>query len=174
MNKKRISNEMNIALNEQITKEALAAQVFLSYGSWADVQGFPGIAEFFYTHADEEREHMMKLLKYVNTRGGEARIDAIPAAPENPKTLKECFERALKHEMDNSAAINILVDLAHEEKDWATFNFLQWFVAEQIEEETLTMELIDKYNLASEEENSDNSNWYELDKDLSKTEHAAG
>ncbi|MXV39093.1 ferritin [Flavobacteriaceae bacterium Ap0902] len=162
---KRISDRMEEQLNIQLTKEAEAAQVFLAYGSWAETQGFPGIAEFFYGHEEEEREHMKKIMRYINGRGGESKFPSIPAAPANPENLKDCLNKALKHEIENSKAIDEIVNLAHEEKDWATFNFAQWFVKEQIEEETLVQNLIDKYNLASDEKEN-NENLYELDKDL--------
>ncbi|MGI9526532.1 MAG: ferritin [Weeksellaceae bacterium] len=164
---KRISDRMEKQLNIQLTKEAEAAQVFLAYGSWAETQGFPGIAEFFYGHEIEEREHMKKIMRYINGRGGESRFPSIPAAPANPENLKDCLDKALQHEINNSKAIDEIVNLALEEKDWATFNFAQWFVKEQIEEETLVNDLIDKFNLASDEKNN-NENLYELDKDLAK------
>lgn len=108
---------------------------------------------------------MFKFLKYINDRGGSARIDAIDAAPVNPKNIGECLNAVLQHEINNSKEIDKIVNLAHEEKDWATFNFGQWFVKEQIEEETLIKDIIDKYNLASTE-TSKNHNLYEMDKDL--------
>lgn len=78
----------------------------------------------------------------------------------------------MQHEIDNSAEIDKLVNQAHEEKDWATFNFTQWFVKEQIEEETLVNGLLDKYALASEQKEG-NANFYELDKDLNKAPQSA-
>lgn len=166
MSTKRISDEMERVLNSQVTKEAEAAQVFLAYGSWAEGKGYPGIADFFYKHATEERDHMKKVIRYINGRGGEAKIGAVSAPPANPKDLKDCLDKALQHEIDNTNAIYGIVNLAQEEKDWATFNFAQWFVKEQIEEETLVMDLIDKYNLAVDSQNEDNANLYDLDKDL--------
>ena len=165
---KRISDAMETQLNKQLTKEAEAAQVFLAYASWAETKGYPGVADFFYGHEVEEREHMKKIIRYINGRGGESKIAAIKAPPENPKNLMDCFKKALDHEIANTEAIYEIVNLAHAEKDWATFNFAQWFVKEQIEEETLVMDLIDKYNLAVDNEEEDNENLYQLDKDLSK------
>jgi ferritin len=166
MSTKRISDKMEKLLNTQMTREAYQAQVYLSYASWAEVSGFPGIATFLYGHMQEEREHMFKILKYINDRGGETKIEAIDAAPANPKDLGDCFQRILKHEIDNSKEIDKIVNLAHEEKDWSTFNFGQWFVEEQIEEETLVNDIIDKYNLAAGEGKGGNSNLYDMDRDL--------
>ncbi|WP_107039580.1 ferritin [Brumimicrobium mesophilum] len=163
---KRISDKMEKILNTQMTREAYQAQVYLSYASWAEVNGFPGIATFLYGHMQEEREHMFKILKYINDRGGESKIEAIKAAPKNPKNLGDCFEQILQHEIDNSKEIDKIVNLAHEEKDWSTFNFGQWFVEEQIEEETLINDIIDKYHLAAGEGKGGNSNLYDMDRDL--------
>ena len=173
MGKKRISDKMEKLLNTQMTREAFQAQVYLSYASWAEVNGFPGVATFLYGHMQEEREHMFKFLKYINDRGGEAKIEAIAAAPANPKDLGDCFDKILKHEIDNSKEIDKIVNLAHEEKDWPTFNFGQWFVEEQIEEETLVNEIIDKYNLASGEGKGGNTNLYDMDRDLSTASQEA-
>lgn len=165
MNDRRISTKMEKLLNQQMTREAYQAQVYLSYGSWAEVNSFNGIATFLYKHSNEEREHMFKFLKYINDRGGSAQIEAIQAAPVNPANVSECLNAILRHEIENSKEIDKIVNLAHEEKDWATFSFGQWFVAEQIEEETLIKDIIDKYNLASTQI-SKNNNLYDLDKDL--------
>jgi ferritin len=165
MNTKRISDKMEKLMNTQMTREAYQAQVYLSYASWAEVNSFSGVASFLYGHMHEEREHMFKFLKYLNDRGGEAKIEAIDAAPKNPKNIKECLQSILQHEIDNSKEIDKIVSLAHEEKDWATFNFGQYFVEEQIEEETLINGIIDKYNLASTEVEG-NASLYEMDRDL--------
>jgi ferritin len=172
MKTKRISDSIEKILNEQMTTEAFQAQVYLSYGSWAEVNSFPGIANFLYKHMHEEREHMFKILKFINDRGGEAKVEAIKAPPANPKNIEDCLKKILKHEIDNSKEIDKIVDMAHKEKDWATFSFAQWFVKEQIEEETLINGIIDKYILASRSVD-DNLNLYEMDKDMSKASHEA-
>lgn len=172
MKTKRISEKMEKLLNAQMTREAFQAQVYLSYASWAEVNSFAGVAEFLYGHMHEEREHMFKILKYINDRGGSTKIQAIDAAPEDPKNIGDCLKKILKHEIDNSKEIDKIVNLAHEEKDWPTFNFGQWFVQEQIEEESLINGIIDKYNLASTELDG-NVNFYEMDRDLTKASQEA-
>ena len=172
METKRLSDAMEEALNKQMTREAFQAQVYLSYASWAEVNSFSGIANFLYKHMHEEREHMFKILKYINDRGGESKIEAIDAPPENPANIEDCLKKTLQHEIDNSNEIDKLVNQAFEEKDWATFSFTQWFVKEQIEEESLINGLLDKYNLASEQKEG-NANFYELDKDLNKAPQSA-
>jgi ferritin len=172
MKTKRISNKIEKVLNDQMTREAYQAQIYLSYASWAEYNSYAGVANFLYKHAHEEREHMFKLIKYINDRGGKTKIEAIKAPHSDPKDMEDCLKKVLKHEIDNSAAIDAIVNLAHEEKDWATFNFGQWFVKEQMEEEKLVNNLLDKFNLASKEV-SNNSNLYEMDKDLGSASQGA-
>lgn len=172
MSTKRISDEMERLLNTQMTREAYQAQVYLSYASWAEVNSFTGIATFLYGHMQEEREHMFKFVKYINDRGGKVTIEAIAAAPVNPANIGDCLNNILQHEIQNSREIDKIVNLAHEEKDWATFNFGQYFVKEQIEEETLINSLIDKYNLASEKI-GDNTSLYEFDRDITSASQEA-
>jgi ferritin len=172
MKTKRISNKIEKVLNDQMTREAYQAQIYLSYASWAEYNSYAGVANFLYKHAHEEREHMFKLIKYINDRGGQTKIEAIKAPHSDPKDMEDCLKKVLKHEIDNSAAIDAIVNLAHEEKDWATFNFGQWFVKEQMEEEKLVNNLLDKFNLASKEV-SNNSNLYEMDKDLGSASQGA-
>ena len=162
---KRISESMEQALNDQMNREAFQAQVYLAYGSWAEVNGFPGISAFLYKHSQEERKHMFKFLKFINVRGGKSRIESIDAPPVDPKDLHDCLQKTLQHEIDNSKSIDAIVNQALEEKDWATFNFGQWFVREQIEEETLVSELLDKYLLAARGQEK-TANLYALDRDM--------
>lgn len=172
MSSKRISDQMERLLNTQMTREAYQAQVYLSYASWAEVNSFTGIATFLYGHMHEERDHMFKFVKYINDRGGKVIVEAIAAAPANPTSIGECLNNILQHEIQNSREIDKIVNLAHEEKDWATFNFGQYFVKEQIEEETLINSLIDKYNLASEKI-GDNTSLYEFDRDITTASQEA-
>lgn len=124
------------------------SQTYLSYGIWASDEGYEGISNFLFRHAQEERDHMIKFMEYVLNRGGKPTVTALPKPPKDPKSLTECFNSVFKHEVENTTAIYKLVDMALEEKDWATWNFLQWFVKEQIEEETLAMNIIDKLKIA--------------------------
>jgi ferritin len=165
MKTNRLSKMLTAALNTQMTKEAHAAQIYLSYGAWADRQGVNGIAHFLYRHAAEERNHMMKMLEYISKRGAEVLVTAIAAPPANPTSINHCFEQVLLHEEDNTAAIYKLVKMSFAEEDWATWNFLQWFVKEQVEEETLAMNLMDKMKIAGGEKISSDA-LYALDRDM--------
>jgi ferritin len=168
MNTNRLSETLAAVLNEQMTKEAHASQIYLSYAAWADNQGFGGIANFLFRHAQEERNHMMKILEYILKRGGVVKVTAIPAPPANPSSVHNCFEKVFEHEVDNTKAVYKLVKMSMEEEDWATWNFMQWFVKEQTEEETLALNLLSKLKIAGGEKVSSNS-LYSLDRDLETT-----
>jgi ferritin len=168
MKTNRISKKLTLALNEQITKESHAAQIYLSYAAWADNKGFSGISNFLFRHASEERNHMMKFLKYILTRGAKVKISAIPTPHQDPTSINNCFEKVFEHEVNNTNAIYGLVKLSHNEEDWATWNFLQWFVKEQTEEENLAMSLLDKIKIAGGEKATSNA-LYLLDKELGET-----
>lgn len=167
MNTNRLSKTLAAALNVQMTNEAHASQIYLSYAAWADRQGFTGIANFLFRHAQEERNHMMKILEFILNRGAEVKVTAIPAPSENPASINNCLEKIFEHEMDNTKAVYKLVKMSHDEEDWATWNFMQWFVKEQVEEETLAMNLMDKMKIAGGERISSDA-LYLLDKDLGK------
>jgi len=168
MDKNRLSKTLSVALNDQMTKEAYASQIYLSYAAWAAGQGYSGIATFLFRHAQEERKHMMKILTYLLKRCGDVQISAIAIPPENPATIHSCFEKVFEHEVENTKAIYTLVKMSLDEEDWATWNLLQWFVKEQIEEETFSIGLIDKLKMAGGEKAGCNE-LYSLDRDLEKS-----
>ncbi len=167
MNTNRLSDNLQAGLNAQLTKEAHASQIYLSYASWAAEQGYDGVANFLFRHAQEERNHMMKILEYILERGGHVIIEAIPAPPPNPVNIQQCFNKVLEHEIDNTNAIYKLVKMSFTEEDWATWNFMQWFVKEQREEESLALSLLDKIKIAGGEKASGDA-LYNLDRDLEK------
>lgn len=160
MNTNRLSKPTEDILNKQVTKEANASQIYLSYAIWADSEGYAGVANLLFRHSGEERDHMIKVIDYIQSRGGRAKITALAAPPKDPKNLQECFEKIFQHEVDNTTAIYEIVELAQKEKDWATWNFGQWFVKEQIEEETLVMDLLDKLKIAGGPDATDESLLY--------------
>lgn len=160
MKTKRISDSVEEVLNKQVTKEAEAAQIYLAYGIWADSEGYAGVANLLFRHSGEERDHMMKVIEYIQQRGGKAKVTGLPTPPKDPQNLQECFEKIFQHEVDNTTAIYGIVNQAFEEKDWATWNFGQWFVKEQIEEETLALDLLDKLKIAGGPQATDESLLY--------------
>ncbi|MEM6719351.1 MAG: ferritin [Bacteroidota bacterium] len=157
-----LSQNMESALNAQIRIEAESSQVYLAMASFAEVQGFEGVASFMYEHSDEERMHMLKLVKYVNERGGHATISDLSEPPREYGSFKEMFKKLFEHEVKVSQSINDLVHICLQEKDYATHNFLQWYVAEQIEEEALARTILDKINLIGD----DKGGLYLFDRDV--------
>ncbi|WKK64875.1 ferritin [Lutimonas zeaxanthinifaciens] len=146
-----VSDIIEKALNHQIRIEAESSQIYLAMASWAEVQGFEGVASFMYAHSDEERMHMLKLVKFVNERGGHAEVSDLTKPPVSFGSFKEMFQKLFDHEVMVSQKINELVDITLKEKDYATHNFLQWYVAEQIEEEALARTILDKINLIGDD-----------------------
>lgn len=165
MDTNRLSAKLTDALNEQIMKEAHASQIYLSYGTWADSEGYAGIANFLFRHAHEERNHMMKILEYVQERGSRVKILAIPSPDSDPVSVNNCFEKVYTQEVSNTKSIYNIVNLSMEEKDWATWQFMQWFVKEQTEEETMSLNLLNKIKIAGGNKAKDDA-LYALDKDL--------
>lgn len=164
-----LSKVMSDALNKQVQMEAQSSQAYLAMASWADIQpGLKGVTQFFFKHSDEERMHMLKLIHYINERGGFAVVPALEQPVLTFKSLKNAFEELLKHELKVSESINDLVDIALKEKDYATHNFLQWYVMEQMEEEKLARECNDKLELIGD----DKSGLYLFDRDIMTMEGA--
>lgn len=162
-----LSKTMADALNKQILMKAQSSQAYLAMGSWAEIQpGLKGVTQFFYKHSDEERMHMLKLIHFVNERGGFAVVPELKQPMLTFISLKKAFEELLKHELAVSASINNLVDLSLTEKDYATHNFLQWYVLEQMEEEKLARECNDKLEMVGD----DRSGLYLFDRDIMNVE----
>jgi ferritin len=157
-----LSKKIELALNQQIELEAASSQYYLAMASWAEVQGLNGVASFLFGHSDEERLHMIKLVKFVNERGGHGIVPALKAPVSNFKSITQVFETILEHETKVSNEINKLVDSCLKEKDYTTHNFLQWYVSEQIEEEALARNNVDKLKLMGGEKGA----LYFFDRDM--------
>lgn len=143
--------------------EAESSQAYLAMASWADIQpGLQGVTEFFYKQSDEERIHMLKLIRFINERGGFAVVPALEQPMVTFQSLTRVFEESLKHELKVSDSINDLVHLSLTEKDYATHNFLQWYVIEQMEEERVARTLNEKLELIGD----DKSGLYLFDRDI--------
>jgi ferritin len=159
-----IKQKIEKALNKQVELEASSSQFYLAMASWAETQGLSGIANFLYHHSDEEREHMLKIIKFINERTGFAIVPALIKPPEKYSSVKEVFESLLEHELNVTESINNVVDVCLSEKDYTTYNFMQWFVAEQLEEEALARNILDKLNMIG----GDKGGLYMFDRDLDK------
>ena len=128
------SEKMNAAINEQIGREFAASLEYVSIASSFASGGLTELAKHFYRQAEEERDHAMRFVKYVVDAGGKMGIPAIPASKSAFASAEEAVRDSLKWEVTVTKHINALVDLAIQETDHTTQNFLQWFVTEQLEE----------------------------------------
>jgi ferritin len=138
-------------LNQQIEMEGKSSAYYLSMASWCQMMGYENASNYLYTHADEERMHMMKLFHYINEAGGHAIQPEITGIRNNFNSLREIFELILEHEIKVTKSINSIVDHAFSAKDFATFSFMQWYVTEQREEETLARRALELFDIIGEE-----------------------
>lgn len=157
-----LSKKIEKALNAQVELEALSSNYYLAMASWAEAEGLNGVAEFLYTHSDEERLHMIKLLRFVNDRGGRGIVPALKEPPAKFKSITDVFNIVLEHEIKVTSEINKVVDACLSEKDYTTHNFMQWYVAEQLEEESLAKQNVDRLKMIG----GDKSGLYLFDRDL--------
>ncbi|MDZ4822424.1 MAG: ferritin [Flavobacteriales bacterium] len=157
-----LNKKVEKALNDQVKVEADSSQHYLAMASWAEIHGFSGVATFLFRHSDEERTHMLKLIRFVNDRGGQAVIPELKQPSREYKSLQNVFKTLHDQEVKVTAEINAVVDICLKEKDYTTHNFMQWYVSEQIEEETLARNILDKLKLVG----NDNGGLYLFDRDL--------
>ena len=146
--------------NRQVEREGYSSNLYLAMASWAETNGFGGVASWLYSQADEERLHMLKFIKYINERGGKAILPSFKKPASEFKSVENVFDEVLKHEEFITSSINEIVDLTLAEKDYNTHNFLQWFVMEQVEEEASVRTIIDKVRLVGK------NNMYQFDRDI--------
>lgn len=146
-----LSDKLINHLNQQINLEFYSANLYLQMSAWADFKGLDGCAEFLRDHASEEKGHMQRLFTYVNETGALAKLGAIEAPSTDYESVAVVFEKIYEHECHITQEINSLVDAALAEKDYSTFNFLQWYVAEQHEEERLFKSILDKIRIIGTE-----------------------
>lgn len=141
-----ISKEITQALNNQISLEAGASQYYLATAGWCEVSGYEGAAAYFYAQSDEERMHMLKIIKFLNSLGITAKISAVPGPTIRHKSLEDALKASLKNEQAVTAAIHKALTLAHKKSDYSTFELLEWFAAEQVQEETKFEAVLQKFD----------------------------
>ncbi len=139
------------SLNHQINLEIYSSHLYLQMSSWCSYQSLEGCAAFLSQHADEEMMHMRRLFNYLQETGALATIGGMQAPPAKFESLTQMFEKIYEHEQLVTSKINDLVHLANTEPDYATLQFLQWYVAEQHQEEFLFKSILDKINLIGTE-----------------------
>jgi ferritin len=145
-----MNKTMEKALNNQIAEEFYSAYLYLAMAAHCENIGLKGFANWFRVQNQEEMFHFTKFFNFVLSRGGAVKLQAINEPPASWKSPKDLFEQTLKHEQHITACINKLVDQARAENDNASFNFLQWFVGEQVEEEDNVNTLLAKLKLAGD------------------------
>lgn len=143
-----ITKRMEDALNEQINKEFYSAYLYLSMSAYCNRIGMPGAEHWFRMQYDEEFIHMSKMFDYVMQHGGNAHLMEIKEPPNEFGTILEIFQASLDHEKFVTKSINELLDVAVEEKDHASQVFLQWYITEQVEEESTVEDIVNRLKLA--------------------------
>ncbi|MEF2146028.1 MAG: ferritin [Desulfovibrionaceae bacterium] len=156
-----LSPKMEAAINEQIKWEFFSGYLYLSMSAYFADLGLPGIAKWMEAQYQEEVFHAMKMFRYVNESGGRVTLQSIDQPQHEWKSPLDCFEFSLNHERLVTRRINDLATLAQEEKDHATFIFLQWFISEQVEEEDTFGDVVSKLKLVG-----DGGGLFMLDRDL--------
>jgi len=146
-----LDKEMERALNEQVKWELYSAYLYLSMASYFEDLGLEGFAHWMKAQTAEEVMHAMKFYKFIFERDGRVILDEIPKPPSEWESPEACIEFAYKHEQEVTARINKLMTFAKSKEDYATENFLQWFVEEQVEEEASFKALLNKLRLIKNE-----------------------
>jgi len=139
-----ISKTIESALNKQVNREFYSEFLYLSMASYFETVSLKGFAKWMRVQAKEEHAHAMKIFEYIITRGGKVTIDALEAPKTKWASAGKVFEDSYAHEQKVTAMINALVDLSIKEKDHASFEMLQWFVKEQVEEEQNASDILNQ------------------------------
>lgn len=139
-----IKQRVNDAINTQINAELYSAYLYLSMAAYFEDQSLPGFANWMRVQFEEEQFHGLKFYAFVNERNGRVVLDAIDKPETTWSNIISVFEHVLSHEEHVTSLIDNLMALAIEERDYATSNFLQWFVDEQVEEEANVNGLLDQ------------------------------
>ncbi len=142
-----ITEKIQKALNEQINKEFYSAYLYLSMAAHFESENYQGFAKWMRIQSDEEYMHMLKFYDYLLQTGSKVELEAIAKPTDTWNSPKEIFEAAKEHEIFITNSINSIASLAQEKNDFATLNFLNWFVQEQIEEVATVTTIVEQFNL---------------------------
>ncbi|MDR1949330.1 MAG: ferritin [Spirochaetaceae bacterium] len=145
-----IKESVSKALNDQVNAEYYSSYLYLAMSAYADRSGFKGIAHWLYIQAQEELAHGIHIYQHLLERGAAPVFEDIKAAQTSYGSIREVFEKVLSHERHVTGLVNSIASLAMEEKDHASYNFILWYVNEQVEEEAAAEEIIAKLNLAGD------------------------
>ena len=142
-----ISKKMEKALNEQVNAELYSAYLYLSMEAYFKSLNLNGFANWMMVQTQEEISHAMKIYEFINERGGRIILKAIDGPETEWDSPLVVFKAVYEHEQKVTGLINNLVNLAIEEKDHATNTFLQWFVNEQVEEESSADDMVQQLKM---------------------------
>ncbi|WP_026463338.1 ferritin [Adhaeribacter aquaticus] len=162
-----LSEEIETLLNEQIKVEAHSSSVYLAMSSWCNRHGFDYSAGYFQKQSGEEREHMLKLFNFVNDLGGRAISPEVTNIPQDFESFRSVFEQALQQEIYVTQQFNRIADRCMKARDYVTFQFLQWFLKEQVEEEYVARRALELFDVIGEE----GTGRYEIDKHVPKIKY---
>jgi ferritin len=157
-----LSDKMLKALNKHLNEEMYSSYLYLSMAAYFEDKNLKGFAGWMRAQSQEEYMHAMKFFDFINSLNGKVTLIQIDAPKTNWKSLMEVWKDTLAHEQKITSLIHKLVDQAMQEKDYATNNFLQWFVTEQVEEVTTVEDIISKLELIGDNK----SGLYMLDREL--------
>lgn len=146
-----LSEEIEGLLNDQIRMEAHSSAIYLAMSSWCNRNGYDNSAGFLEKQSGEEREHMLKFFKYVNDMGGRAISPEVVNIPQEFESFKAVFESALEQEISVTTSISRIADRCMKAKDYVTFQFLQWFLNEQREEEYVFRRILELFDVIGQE-----------------------
>ena len=156
-------------LNQQVNKELYSAYLYLDFSIYYDEEGLDGFANWYKIQAQEERDHAMLMLQYLQNNGGKATLETI-AKPDKELTGRlQVLELGLEHERYVTSLIHAIYEAAYEVRDFRTMQFLDWFVKEQGEEETNASDLVKKMELFG----GDSKGLYMLDSELGGRAYSA-
>jgi len=145
-----LAKDLQNALNEQLNKELYSEYLYLSISAYCAEKDLDGISSFFAIQAREEHSHALKIFSYILNRGGEIELKDIKAPKEEFKGVVDVFEKTLEHEKFITKSIDELVNLSIKNNDHSMTSFLQWYVDEQVEEESTFTKLLGKIKLVGE------------------------
>ncbi len=131
------------ALNEQITHEFFASNLYLTMSAYCDNMSLPGFAHWLRLQADEERQHGLKIYDHILERSGQVQLGTIDQPSTNFASVLGVFQQALEHEQQVSSQFHQLYKQAQDAQDFTTQTFLEWFLMEQVEEEKSATEIVD-------------------------------
>lgn len=164
-----LNKEVARLLNEQINKELYSAYLYLDFSVYYEAQGLDGFANWYMIQAQEERDHAMLFLKYLQNNGEKVTLDAVAKPDKELTTLMEPLKFGFEHEQYVTSLINDIYAAAYAEKDFRTMQFLDWFVKEQLEEEKNADDMIKKMELFG----NDSKGLYSLDSEYAARVYTA-